>query len=416
MNKVLANSNSEVMIEAEGGVDYDVQNNITTAQKKVKLVDGNLLIEAEKLVYYGESGLVEASGGVKITQDNVNYQTEAITYNLKEEVGKAGIFTGVLHEEPRDFNVSGESIVLKNGTTEIGQAKITRCPRENPDYYFSAKSISIIENRVHLKRVVLRVKGIPLFYFPSLSFSMNQAMPETQIGYSEDDGFKFKYHYLSKLTNYTDLEFLGDLSIHGDSEVGIGLKTGTDNQQNHFNVIYNFDDYWKIKDQLLLSSNLFELNLDGVKEFSDQDQTEIGFKLTRKYWDTATGRWQVGILARQITAKNDSDIEYGGLYSGLRLDYNPNPYATVSYLYIKSHTDKEFGDLMEDFGIGDNLLYEFNVPLSKGFSIGLVGVYNEDDSWIKQSYTVARDSCCFKTSLTWERIENTWDFNWRIKF
>ena len=109
-----ANDNSsEVKIEAEGTIDYDVDRNLTTATKKVRLSSADILIECENLVYDANTGQADASGGVKLTNKNGVYHTAAMTYNLKQQVGSFGQFTGVIDGQARDYQIGGDKCRLK---------------------------------------------------------------------------------------------------------------------------------------------------------------------------------------------------------------------------------------------------------------------------------------------------------------
>lgn len=413
---VEAAANQEVKIEADGNIDYDFENNITTASEKVKLVAKDLEIEAENLIYHMDTGLAEASGSVKLTVGEAVYYTEELTYNVKEAAGFTGAVQGAVKSKPRDYKLTGEKINLKAGTVEVTKATVTRCPLEKPDYLFTSRMVIIRGELVRLEKVVLRIKGIPVFYFPSLSFKLNKDLPDIEAGYNDEDGLRLKYKCLSVLSQNAALVFKGDLSTEDESEIGVGLDSNAGGFRNELNLMYNFELYWKVEERFSFESPNAFLVIDGFKDYSAVEHNELGFSLTRKYWATVLGSWQFGVLGRRVWSLDDNDVKYGGVYSGIRLDYSPYPNLVVSYLGIKSYTDDNYGDLMEDFGVGNNLLYDLKIPVGKGYSLGMSGAYNQDDHWIHQFYGIYKTFCCFKTSLGRDVVENEWKLNWNINF
>ncbi len=413
---------TEVTIEAAGSVNYNMESKSTTAHQEVVLRKGDIIIECQELIYNGNTGVVQASGDVKITTDKFIYQTQTLNYNINEEIGGLEEFKGRLKTvNSRDYHISGENGVLVGDTGSISDAVMTHCPKAKPDYVLTANRINYNSERIYLRRVLLKVKGIPLFFLPSLSFKTDISdLPDIKLEYDDEDGLQLDFDYAGPVENNRSWHYQGELSTKGANMIGFGVKHYIGDQlSNRVNLAYDFDGFWKLGDNLNYSTRLASLVLDGYKEFSDMEKTEVGIKLTRKYWETPIGRMQFSVLARDVFAFASGEGEYGGTYWGYRLDYNPSKYAVLSYLRLDSEeTNQDFRDFLEDYKLGDNYLYDINIPLSPKYSLALDGNYNPDWNgyWVNRFYRIKYETCCFRLLAGWNDIDESWEFSGRIKF
>ena len=492
-------ASAEVKIEAEGDVNYDLTNAITIASNKVKLTSDDILVETEHLIYENNTGLAHASGGVKLTKDNaVNqlvadeliynhlqgnvvasgkveltsqkpeskitaakmtydlntgrviasggvtlwngngiYRTESVQYNINEANANLATFTGEIKGLTRDYKITGNSLETKGEQGKIGKTTLTRCTQPNPEYVLTAKKITYDSQYVHLENVVLKVLGVPVFYYPYFTFRMDeQAAPYVELGVTNEDGFWLKTEFFTPGKFISDLRYIARFTALRDSDLGVGLKTSAGAVTNRINLLYRFDSPWKetaaapsylrVEDRFGYNTKLISLSIDGAEDFNDTtNKKELGFNLTRNYWQGWFGNWQVGIIGRNIT-EEIAGKDYGGTYGGYRVDYKPNRYMTFSSLWLKSFTptvskydegDQTYLDLMPDFKLGQNFLYNLSVPVYKEYSAGLYYTFNTSRSmWIHRGYVFSRATDCLYTALSFDDIANKWSFNWNIRF
>lgn len=411
----------DIQIEAEGSVNYDLSTNITTASKKVKIKSESVTIEAEQLTYDGNSGLVVASGGVKLISGKKTLETQTINFNLNDETGSMKDFTGkIAAPEGRNYQVSGSGIETYKEQSELSNATLTRCPLSKPDYLLVAKQIQITEEKVYLRKVKLLIKGIPVFYFPVLSLETKddtKLSPEIETTYTDKDGLRLKLDYTAPVTETIDWCFRSDFSTKGDSLIGVGTDLHGQRMNNRLDLLYNFDGFWMLEEQLKVNSRFLLMVVDGSLEFSDAKKKQLGLSLTSKYWKGPLGDWQIGLLARQVSALDSSSVEYGGTYGGYRLNYKPVPFIQLGLLKLNSFSGGDYRDLLADYQLGRNIIYDLNLPLKNGVSLVVDGTYNYDQElWLHQIYRIRKKSCCFNTSLGWDQAVRSWDFSWAIKF
>jgi hypothetical protein len=414
----LALDEQQVALDADDGIDYDMGRQITTARKNVRLTRGDLLIVADQIIYYNRTGIVEATGHVRYKTGTTEYQTDALTYNMLDNTGQSAEFRAVIAGEPRDFIVKGKAAALSRTTATLSQVAITRCPKARPDYLFSAAQVKFQGRRVQLKHVLIKVKGIPVFYIPALIFYTDFELPLLEPGYDEDYGYKLKYQFHLADTEKREWNMKGELSGKGDANVGVELV----NQWRYGKNVTDFRYYywhnsWKLTNSYSYDRGFLTYTLDGFKEFNDKEEAQIGLSVKRKYWRTPVGQLQAGISVRRMLAQDGSGDVYGGTYSGVRLDYKPITNVELSLLEIKSYSSNDYRDLMDDFGIGTNLLYAVNIPLNSKYTFGLSGSYNFPDSrWYHEVYSITANCCCFQPTVSFDRADHSWDWGIKIRF
>jgi len=416
-----AETSAGVAITAAGNIDYDIETKSTTASQDVILKKDDIIIECQQLVYNGKTGVVQASGDVKITTGKIVYRTQTLNYNLNQDFGELVKFEGKLKGDSRDYYFSGNGGILAGETGTISKAVMTRCPKPKPDNVLTAKRIDYNGERVYLRRVWLKVKGIPVFFFPSLSFKTDDHdLPDVKLEYDNDDGVQVSFDYAGPVKDKRNWHYQGELSAKGTNKLGFGVKHYFgDHLSNRMNLAYDFDNFWVVDDQFIYDNGIINFKLDGLKEFSEEEETQLGIGLTRKYWETPVGRMQFGTLARRVYAFDSSKTEYGGFYWGYRLDFNPLKYAVLSYLRLDSNeTNEDYRDFLEDFKLGDNFLYDISIPLSSKYSLIFDGNYNPDwnGNWVNRYYRIKYETCCFRVSAGWNDIDKSWEFSGRIKF
>jgi hypothetical protein len=398
----------QVLLDADDGIDYDMERNITTARKNVRLTRGDLLITADKI------------GHVRYQNGLTEYRTDFLTYNMLTNTGKSADFRAVITGEPRDFHVKGAAADLNQNGASLSKVAITRCPKAKPDYVLSAARVSFSGRRVQLKHVVFKMMGIPVLYLPVLVFYTDYGLPYLEPGYDKEDygGYKIKYQFLLVNTEKREWNLKGELSSKGDANIGLDLESKWENADNQTELLYYYwHDSWKISNKYTYKGKLFTTTLDGFKEFNDDEESQLGINFTRNFWRSPFGEWQAGLSIRRMLAEDRDGAVYGGTYSGVRLDYKPLSNVQLSLLEIKSYSGNDYRDLMDDFGLGTNFLYAVDSPMSSRYTFGVSGSYNLTDSqWYHEVYSITADFCCYRPTISYDRTDHSWDWVLKIKF
>ncbi len=241
----------------------------------------------------GEDGQAELSGSVVMRQGERSLAADALHYD--RNTGKADVRGKVEFEDPQlrlrgndgTFDTAGNALVhggsfefldrqgrgtaeqisLSNaGQLDLGVVRYTTCPANNRDWLLKAKNLHLDtakqEGSGH--NVLLRVKDVPIFYTPYISFPLGDARKSgflfPTFGNSSRSGLEFGLPYYFNLAPNYDLTlepglheqrgaYLGDHfrylteRSHGDLEGNYlpdDSKTGFTRAYTHLKSVTDF--------------------------------------------------------------------------------------------------------------------------------------------------------------------------------
>jgi LPS-assembly protein len=191
---------SRVLYTDYATIDYNPKTqkpSIINAKGNVKLIQPGEVIIAQKGTAYLSSH--------KGTLDNAIYLFEVpSSWQLKEQF-KDKNFTGFAHGKASNMIQTDQfKYILKDAT-------YTTCPPTKHTWEISAKNITLNKktNRGVSKHTVMRVLGLPVFYFPYFSFPLGDQRQSgllyPSITYNSNDGINLGVPYYFNLApNYDD--------------------------------------------------------------------------------------------------------------------------------------------------------------------------------------------------------------------
>lgn len=257
--------------------------------------DNPIEIEADFVEYAQEDGNIIARGNVVITFAGNTLETEEIIYNRDTKIITAPTLVFIEDYENNEYNASrgtiyadwdnseiedviavlaikgeihaSKVVVLERGITEAHDVKYTMCDVCNHSFdlpkpplwslYSSHLKRDTIQERITVKNSVLKAIGIPIFYFPYLSFPTPGASRQSGLltpvfKWERDFGLNVKIPIYFSLRPEADLtvtpwvmEHFGDqISAHyryltrwGQYEViASGAKTSTLDENGNINM------------------------------------------------------------------------------------------------------------------------------------------------------------------------------------
>ncbi len=209
---------------------------VYTLPRDVKDEDYPVEAEARELRYF-ESGEVTLQGDVVVRQGNRTLRSAEVELNHETRLGQ--ISTPVQIEQPdailrgtdAAMNLDTKATVINgaefllpepefrgtarrlerydNGDLEVTRGSFTRCEPSNNNWRIGARKFRIRQDSdVGVARdAVVRVKGVPVFYSPYLSFPINDERKSgwlfPSMGYSSENGLQFAPpYYLNLAPNY----------------------------------------------------------------------------------------------------------------------------------------------------------------------------------------------------------------------
>lgn len=204
----------------DGTVEYDFNNHSATATNGVLVRFGPAVLTANQVAVNFETGVVEASGGVRIQRDDLLWVSEHVIYNFKNRQLEAQQFR------------SGRSPIFVAGDGLHGQftnrfyaatnAVITTDDVQDPSVRIRARSIKILPgDKLQARDAVLYVENVPVFYFPYYARRLGDRVNRFNLlpGYRSTFGAFLMVGYEYYLTDELD----GELHLDYRSRRGVGV-------------------------------------------------------------------------------------------------------------------------------------------------------------------------------------------------
>jgi len=163
--------NAPIEITSTGETTYE--NGLATARDNVAIHIGNTDIYADYAQYNPSTHDVELRGHVRIYRDTSLYIAKSGIYNT--ETKKIRALTARTESEPYFLTGTHVTSISDNGYL-IKDGNFTTHDSPKPDFHLHARTIRVYENdRVIFQYVTAYVGNVPVFWWPYLYQSLNQA-------------------------------------------------------------------------------------------------------------------------------------------------------------------------------------------------------------------------------------------------
>ena len=215
-------------IEAEAGsVEYWDSGEVTL-RGDVQIQQGNRRLRAPIAHLNHKTREGSADGGVLLEQTDVLLAGESAQLNLdSQEVTLQGVDFLLIGPEFRGSATEVER--NEDGNLTIAHNTFTRCEPGNSNWRVQSKSLVIEEGSIFgtARHAVLRVKGVPVFYTPYLSFPVSDERKSgflfPGLGYSDKDGIDVTLPYYFNIAPNFDAtlipRYLGDRGTGAEAEL-----------------------------------------------------------------------------------------------------------------------------------------------------------------------------------------------------
>ena len=167
--------NAPIEITSTGETTYE--NGLATAHDNVAIHIGNTDIYADYAQYNSTTHDVELRGHVRIYRDASLYVTDSGVYNT--ETKKIRAISGRTESQPYFLGGQTVSSISENGYL-IRDGTFTTHDSAKPDFHLHARKIRIYEkDRVIMQYVTAYIGNVPVFWWPYLYQSLNEAFSFT---------------------------------------------------------------------------------------------------------------------------------------------------------------------------------------------------------------------------------------------
>ncbi len=399
---------------------YDLNAEEAQFSDEVQWADKDgLKFMADQVNYYGNEGVAEATGEVKITNKHVISETQNLMYNLIDSTGRSGAAKLLISQHGKNIVIRTKVMEVASGKIRAIDAKIMHNEDAEPEYHLQAKELTYEGKYLYLKSILFYLKKVPLFYYPMLTLDMdNIKLPRITPRSNSKGDIYLRFRSDGPITGNLDWNLNVLLRNYDYSGFESGITWKNENITDDVSFFYyNQSAGYGVKERFVYDWPLIEVSIDGSKDFSPNRAYELGTSVIRKYWEGPLGNWQFGILGRKVHKLDEHEVEFGGVYGGYRLDYQPRPYITLSFLRLYSLEGGDYREFLDDYKIGSNILYQATVPLKGKYSLGLIGTYSFEQSlWIRQIYEIHYQTHDFLIKTGWDVVKNKPILNCKIIF
>ena len=335
----------------------------------VSQLDGAVIIQrnqqrlnADSAHFNNKNNQITAQGNILLSTDTTTFKSDSIDYDL---VKQSGVFENAQYQvKGSHTNGSSRRIVQKSkDKLELENATYTTCPAPDPSWHISSSNITINHTTQvgTAKNLTLRVGRIPIFYFPWISFPLNNPftggvqrksgflIPE--IGISDQSGYEITVpYYLNLAPNYDATIYVTPLSERGIRVKSVGrFMTSKSRGELEYSFIPSdkaLNDEWRDYFKFSYQHNMGDrrtliLKAEGVSddEYLDDLSDSLSISSTSALertirYDIGSENWDLSLAALDYQVLDASSQPYAKLpeltfnyqsphhYNGLDLSLN----------------------------------------------------------------------------------------------
>lgn len=299
---------------------------LIVASGHVELEWGSSRLFADEATYHRGSGLVEATGNVRllkegdvVTGDRARLQIDART----------GVLTnGTIFLKQNNLHLRGKTIE-KHGDLDyrVEQGSITTCDGDTPSWRFRVDDLQVtVEDFAYGRNAYFYLGDLPVFWFPYLLFPTKTERQSgfllPKLGYSSKKGAFFEIPYYWALTPSQDLTTELDLETKRGAGVNLEHRYLSRNDGHGESKGFLFYDWeqQRLRGELKLKQ---QLNFDDDSYWRADSNITIGRDYYRDY-GTVSGDYnrQYLFTSAFLARRFDSVLATAGV------DYTTDLYTT----------------------------------------------------------------------------------------
>jgi LPS-assembly protein len=191
------------------------------------LKKGNKTIKAEVIEYDQISEKLITQGNTSIDLENISLSGTKLNYGFSDQTGKMEDVTFNIKSDKKEETIVQKSIQVTKryydfrgdakaiffegeDKTKLESSRLTTCEVDSNDWYIKSKNMEIDtkKDQVKASHASVDFKGVPIFYMPSTSFSLNKnrqsGFLSSTFGTTSQSGFEFRVPYYFNISPNMD--------------------------------------------------------------------------------------------------------------------------------------------------------------------------------------------------------------------
>ena len=168
-------------------------------------------LSSQKAKYNEKTGIVEATGNVRLEANGDILQGESGIFDLNSQQGQ--ITEGHLFLRENHIYISGTVMeMLGQNTYRVKDCRVTTCDGEKPAWSITGSEVKVtVEGYGTVKNAAFRVKDVPIFYLPRAFFpaktKRQTGFLPPRLGYSSRNGGDVEAPFFWAISEQTDASF-----------------------------------------------------------------------------------------------------------------------------------------------------------------------------------------------------------------
>ena len=393
-----------VYLEADTGLIN--RSGVSSLVGNVIIQQNDLIINAGSASFGGTDNRVIADEKVVLSSKNIQLKSDSINYQTHSQSGELKN----VHYQLKNSTINGRSrhVIQKNANQlELKDATYTSCPTSIDSWHLAANNIKLDQDKQigSAKNVTLKIANTPVFYFPWLSFSLDNQRKSgfltPTISLSEQSGTTIATPYYFNLSpNY-------DATITPSYLSKRGLKVDNEFRylSKHHQGIWEYEilprdrvsnnkqrDYFKINHSSKISDSVrLNIKTEGVSDkeyFNDFGKSLSDAStsaLERRIEIVKVGRnWRVSAASIDYQTLDSTDSSYSKLPE-IKFNYTPK----ILPDQINISLDTELSNFDKDDG-PTGVRLDVNINASKKF--GTDAWYFKPSVGLRHTYYNLKDN------------------------
>ncbi len=181
-----------------------------TFSGNVRLVQGDLQVQADQLVLNRSKGQIQADGDILISRPDLRVAGSAASYQLEAQ---QGTIEQVRYRVPgaRARGQAEQAEFLGDGQSRYADISYTTCAPGDDAWLLKAKTLKLdqVEGFGSAQHATLRFMGVPMLYAPTFTFPIDDRRRSgvllPTVGQSSNTGFDLRVPYYFNLAENYDL-------------------------------------------------------------------------------------------------------------------------------------------------------------------------------------------------------------------
>ena len=276
----------DVILQAERLEYFEAENRLE-ATGEVSVIQGSTRLLANRMDVNTVSGIGTASGNVRLSTPDSQFQASRMDFDLTGERGLAYDASGIIGDR---YRVSGEQLERLGPQRFMAhRGRVTTCTGRVPAWELGARRARLgASNYVTLQHPTFRIKGIPVFYLPYAVIPYRDERTTgflpPQLGIDSKHGAVTRGEFFWAMTDWMDstygLEYFGERGSRPFVEYRYSLGPRSDGQvQGSFIRDRKTDEeLWQV---LLKNRQTFGWDVSGIMQLDLRSERDIQRRFAR---------------------------------------------------------------------------------------------------------------------------------------